>query len=134
MRSPFSAITSYAPHRQHASSACSKIEDFLGPDHDRPNSPSPTIQDPAHQDWRLGIKDATFVWPEQTRIVTDEVLHARSFDEERKFALVDVSIMFPAGRLSVITGMNTWLAPCVSDDTEFQKARLVRGRLHCCVP
>lgn len=103
MRSPFSAITSFASQRQHASNACSKIEEFLG--QGGSDSSPLTIQEPPRQDWRLGIKGATFIWPEQTRIVTDSTIHPTSFDEERKFALVDVSILFPAGRLSVITGM-----------------------------
>jgi hypothetical protein len=93
------------------------------------------MQDPACQDWRLGMKDATVVWPEKTRVITDSAPHARSFDDERKFALVDVSILFPAGRLSVITGTYTFDDHCVLlGDTSSQKALLVRGRLRCSVP
>lgn len=80
------------------------------------------------------MKDATFVWPERTRVITDSAPYPRSFDDERKFALVDVSILFPPGRLTVITGTYTFCNRHVLLVTSGYKALVVRERLRYSVP
>lgn len=50
------------------------------------------------------MNEATFQWADRPQVVTEVSLAPAKVEQERKFALVDISVTFPPGLLTVITG------------------------------
>lgn len=50
------------------------------------------------------MNEATFQWADRPQVVTEMSIVPAKVEQERKFALVDISVTFPPGLLSVITG------------------------------
>lgn len=89
--------------------ALNRIESFLEeeevPDCVSSLKRAPSSPIPSPEDKVLGIRNGSFQWnkPKQRANPIDDVVSSEA-EEESRFELRDISVMFPVGRLSVVTG------------------------------
>lgn len=68
---------------------------------------------PDSDDWRVGAQNATFRWnvtKDTSKVVLkdspDTPPESQGGDSENKFELRDISVVFPPGQFSIITGLS----------------------------
>ena len=108
---PLNVIPSFIVQGLQASVALKRIEVFLGEEEVPPevSSLKRDVHGPDSQhDRRLGAENATFRWIESSSVNDTRgnrgAHDSESSHDERKFELSDISIVFPPGKLSVVTG------------------------------
>jgi hypothetical protein len=110
---PLNVIPSFIVQGLQASVALKRIEAFLGEEEVPPEVSSlkrdvdgPSLQD----DNRLGVEGGTFRWVESNSTSRNGMgsnggaYDARGSHDEHKFELSNISIVFPPGKLTVVTG------------------------------
>ncbi|KAF8321338.1 P-loop containing nucleoside triphosphate hydrolase protein [Clavulina sp. PMI_390] len=103
LRGPLLALPTFPAQISTANSALQRIEKFLNENQMNMN-PAQTPLDPPASDFCLSMKEATFQWIGTPQIVTDIDAPETLVEQERKFALVDVTVQFPQDKISIITG------------------------------